>query len=321
MRNRTVLCIGEALFDLTESKAAGQVGPVYLPHPGGSSFNVAVGAARLGMDATFAGSFADDLLGERLRVYLRDEGVTVVGPVDSRTLTAVSIMSLDNAEPRYSFYANPASYGSLLPRHLLVEQLKQADVIHAGSISLIEPNTRAAVLHAFRTGLGLKTLDPNARPDLIPDRTKYLREFEELVELADLIKISSEDAAYLYPDLNHQGVANALLALGCSVVVITAAADGAQLWTTDNFVAVPISNGMEVVDTTGGGDSVMAALITQLAAVGTDLDNDQWGEVLKFAMDVAAITCSRPGGADAMPSTWELSGAVSRTIHHVLNGE
>lgn len=308
-----VLCIGEALFDLTESTAAGWPGPAYLPHAGGSSFNVAVGVARLGVGATFAGSFADDLLGERLRGFLRDEAVSIIAPPPAPALTAVSIMSLDNAEPRYSFYASPASYGFLRASDIPATVLDRADVIHAGSIALLEPTTRAAVLHAFRSGRGITTLDPNARPGLIADRASYLREFEELVGLADLVKLSAEDAEYLYPGWTATAVAEALLGRGCSVVVVTAAAAGAQLWTRDFHVVVPIATGAPVVDTTGGGDSVMAAIISRLAVSGLPLDRDAWRELLGFAMAVAAVTCSRAGGANAMPTAADLMAGSAPT--------
>lgn len=44
---------------------------------GGSPFNVAIGLARLGLDASYAGRLSTDVFGRLLELRLADEGVDV----------------------------------------------------------------------------------------------------------------------------------------------------------------------------------------------------------------------------------------------------
>ena len=63
-----VISLGEALFDLFAGPAGTTLGTArtFTPAPGGAPANVAVGLARLGIDAGFVGRVGDDSFGERL---------------------------------------------------------------------------------------------------------------------------------------------------------------------------------------------------------------------------------------------------------------
>ena len=58
---------------------------------------------------------------------------------------------------------------------------------------------------------------------------------------------------------------------------------------------------VQVADTIGAGDTVMAALVHQFDARGLDRDGllalreDEWHEILDFAARAAAVTVSRTG--------------------------
>jgi fructokinase len=73
---------------------------------------------------------------------------------------------------------------------------------------------------------------------------------------------------------------------------------------TDRVYALPAEPG-PVVDTTGCGDSVTAAMMHRLAH-GLEDDDAHWLEAVGFAMKVAAHVAARRGGATAMPHAAEL---------------
>ena len=72
-----VISLGEALFDLFAGPAGSTLGAArtFTPEPGGAPANVAVGLARLGIDAGFVGRVGADSFGSRLLELLREEGV------------------------------------------------------------------------------------------------------------------------------------------------------------------------------------------------------------------------------------------------------
>src|SRR5947209_17616564 len=67
-----VVC-GEALVDMVPGQCDGERG--YLPRPGGSPYNVAVGLARLGAPTGFLGRLSTDAFGRLLRSHLEQNGV------------------------------------------------------------------------------------------------------------------------------------------------------------------------------------------------------------------------------------------------------
>jgi sugar/nucleoside kinase (ribokinase family) len=52
------------------------------------------------------------------------------------------------------------------------------------------------------------SFDPNIRPALVGDRDTAGNRFERLASLADLVKLSDEDLAFLYPDLRPEETAS-----------------------------------------------------------------------------------------------------------------
>src|SRR6202161_1318515 len=119
-------------------------------------------------------------------------------------------------------------------------------------------------------GLGdvLITYDPNVRPGLLADPGHGRRVVERAIGLAHLVKASTDDIAWLYPDLTPAEVARHWLALGASGVVITSSADGADAYTAQGWSVRRPALDVDVIDTVGAGDSFTAGLIGSLLSRG-----------------------------------------------------
>jgi fructokinase len=172
--------------------------------------------------------------------------------------------------------------------------------VHAGSIAaFLEPGA-AAVRDTLATASGsaLVTFDPNIRPALVGDRTSALATFEQTARLADVVKLSDEDARWLYPESDVDGVLTRLLELGVSLAVCTLGAEGARLRTRESAIDVPAVR-VSVADTIGAGDSFMSCLIAELlersATRPGDLAANELTAVGRAAVHAAAVTVSRPG--------------------------
>jgi fructokinase len=291
----SVLVIGESLVDIVETTDGSH------EWPGGSSLNVAVGLARLGRTVELGTRIGMDSRGDAVRAVLAEAGVHV-GP-DSirhgRTSTAHARIGQEGSadyefDVDWTFSRSSAS--------------QQAQVVHTGSLgAFVEPGGTAVAAFMTEVASGpLITFDPNVRPALMGTHRAALSRFREIAQVSTLVKMSDEDAAWLYPGRSVDGVIDLVLRHGATAVVVTRGAKGALLASREVRVEVPARR-VSVADTVGAGDSFTAALIARLTDLldagmepevlrdGSVLTRDRLGDMGAFAALCAAITCSRSG--------------------------
>jgi fructokinase len=193
--------------------------------------------------------------------------------------------------------------------------------LHTGSIAAFLPPGGDAVLALVEQQAGRTTIsyDPNARPRLMGGAEAARERVERFVAAADVVKVSDEDLTWLAPGADPLDVADAWLASGPSLVVLTRGGEGSAALCRAGRVEVPAPP-VTVVDTVGAGDSFMAALLDRLAATGLlgaesaaalrAIDPGTVAAVLAHAARVAAVTCGR-AGADP-PTRAELTGGTQQ---------
>lgn len=286
MGSMDIMVCGEGLVDLVP-RGRGQLADLQ-PALGGGPFNVAVAAGRLGADVGFQSRLSKDAFGCTLVERLTEESVdtSLVQRGEEPTTLAVCNIA-DDGSATYSFYTEGTA-------DCLVEPAL-ADVPWAcfGTVSLaLEPGaSRYAALLKDLAARGTKVaLDPNIRPFFA---TAEHREFLlSLLPHVTLLKLSEEEVDFLGAGALEQ----------VPVVVTTRGADGLRVRTASVSLEVPPVK-VEVADTIGAGDTVMAALLTLLAerdGNAAELSAEDWREILQFAATAAAITVSRTG---AQPPT------------------
>lgn len=309
-----VLCLGEALIDFVAAgRPAGLAQAAsFTPAPGGAPLNVAVGLARLGRRSGFIGRVGDDAFGQALRELMRREGVAAGGVrLDPAARTTLAFVAEDQAGGReFLFYRHPGADMQLEADDLPRDQLRAARLLHFGTVSLsVEPARGAtlAAVAAARAAGALISCDPNIRLGLWESQTQARDWVRHAIALAELVKLSEEEAALVTgtPDLSV--AAARLRALGPRLVVITRGADGLLAQTAAVEVALP-GYAVTAVDTTGAGDGAVAGLLAGLLALGTaarSLEGLAAGELraaLALANAVGALTTTRPGAIPALPA-------------------
>jgi len=297
------LICGEAIYDVFEGEETDR-GVALDARIGGSPFNVAVGLARLGRAAGLLGGLSTDPLGRRLDRALSREGVstTYIARKDAPTTLALVGLGPDGGA-RYTFYGDGAA-----DRVVHVEDLPEigADIAaaHFGSYTLVTEPTASSFLRfakAMRSAGRLVSLDPNVRPTVEPDLGLWRDRVALFAAQADLVKVSEEDLALLYPDDTLEEAADRFRVRGAALVVVTLGAAGAAAFKDGEAIEIP---GVEtgIVDTVGAGDTFMAALLCALDEAGAgdprslaDLPLDAVRRMLTFASRAAAVTCGRRG--------------------------
>lgn len=296
-----ILCHGEMLIDFIPTEARDGA-LAYRPAVGGSPGNVALTIARLDVTAGFVGGLSRDFFGEQIASTLAANGVAMdyVSRLDRPTMLA--FVDLYGEEPRYAFY----DYESA-PRNWRLEDMPpiadDVTALHFGSLSLIRlPAANAfAELARREAGRRIISFDPNIRAGLVEDESDYRARLNEILHLADVIKLSGADLSWIAPSKDISELAPKWLAAEARLVLFTRGAEGATIFTRNGSVSRPAFK-VKVVDTVGAGDASMGGL---LAAVHDrdalsrerleQLDAATLSDVLDFSLAVAAITCSRTG--------------------------
>ena len=318
-----VVVAGDALVDLTPTTTV-RGNPAYEPHPGGSCLNVAVGLGRLDVPTAFLARLSSDAFGRQLRAHLAASEVEPSYLVHTDDLTTLAAVHLSDGQASYSFHAMGTADRGLLPEHLRV--LPPGAALHMGSIALVLEPVASTLDGLLRREAGQRviSLDPNIRPRLILDREAYLRRFESWVGLVDVLKVSEEDLAWLYPDRSSDEVTAGWHGAGVSLVIVTHGGNGASA-STPSASATASAPPVDVVDTVGAGDAFTSGALAHLhqrRLLDRDavraLDEAALAELLGAASLVAADTCTRAGAEP--PRRRELDAQFARSRRDVTLG-
>ncbi|WP_431882754.1 carbohydrate kinase family protein [Micromonospora gifhornensis] len=297
-----VTVLGEAVVDLVQGPDGR-----FTAHPGGSPLNVAVGLARLGVPATLLARFSTSRFGRILRAHADANGVDLRHAVDTDDPATLAIASLDDdGVATYDFYVDGTADWQWRDDELS-PALTSRGILHTGSLAVFRSPGADRVADALRTARAeraLISIDPNIRPGLLGTPAQARARVEELIRLAHLVKASEEDVAWLYPGRPVEDVLRHWRDLGAALTVVTLGAGGALALSGTRTFRQP-APAVEVVDTIGAGDAFTAGLLAALSRAASGWPNEEIAAALRYAVEVAAVTCTR-AGADP-PYRHELS--------------
>jgi fructokinase len=297
-----ILVLGEALIDLIDTG-----GSPYQAHLGGSPFNVAIGAARLGIHTKLLARFSTDPFGMLLRQHATESNVDLSLSVLADAPSTIALVQLQDGVARYRFSVDGTVDFSWTDAELATVSIDR-QIVHFGSLSSwLAPGRdpiHRFITHLHDRGDVLVTYDPNLRPALQPERERTSNQVDSALRNSHLVKASAEDLAWLYPGVPFADVASQWLQMGPSLVIFTLAGEGSVAYCAGGHpVARPIQAG-PVVDTIGAGDAFMSGLLGGLYRRGirspSEIQNvasaaDTLADLLDEAATVAALTCARAG--------------------------
>lgn len=260
--NPRVLVIGEVLIDIVRTPDG-----AVAEHVGGSPANVATGTARLGHPTDFATTFGRDDYGTACLEHLKARGVDVLPTSRTADPTSVADATLDES--------GAATYDFRLHWNLQRVPIRSGvGHVHTGSIAATEApgadTVRATLVEAREWAT--VSYDPNARPSIMGDADSVRERIESIIALADVVKASDDDLAYLYPGQSLEQVLDAWHALGAAFTLVTLGAAGVAFRVPQTGevcrAAARVGDPALVIDTVGAGDSFMAGLVSALLDAG-----------------------------------------------------
>ena len=307
-----VFTIGEILIDMTQTGTDANGNAVFAAIPGGAPANVAVAVRKLGVESAFVGCVGEDPFGAILKRTLQTYQVDASGlQVTDRADTTLAVVTVDpSGERSFAFCRKPGADSQIDPMRAL-QAVRNADVLHFGSVSLSSPFCRDTIVSAVRCAKengALITYDPNYRASLWGSEEEAIEAMRSVLPLCDVVKISEEETTLLTGEEAPEKAAEALLARGVKLAIVTLGAKGAYWRYGEHSGTVPGFK-VNVADTNGAGDTFFGAFLSRIAKHGglSGLTPEKIERYVRFANRAASITASRSGAIPAMPTEDELS--------------
>lgn len=250
--------------------------------PGGKGANQAVAAARLGGDVTMFGCVGDDAFCDRLLENLRENGVCAdsvdILPGESSGLAMIVVAENDNA-----ITVIPGANARVTPAYIDAhwEEIAKADIVMLQN-EIPEKTVRYAMGLLSEAG---KTIIYNPAPAAKADAF--------LVEHATYLTPNEHEARIVLDDETTS--LEELLLRYEGKLIVTLGAKGVVSAQDSAVVTVPARK-VDVVDTTGAGDTMNGAFAFAIAS------GMPFVEALAFANVAAGISTEKAGAQAGMPT-------------------
>ena len=280
-----ITVVGSVNLDLVATAASlpapGEtvIGARLARHPGGKGANQALAARRLGAEVKLVARIGVDAFADEAMALLRAEGIDLTGcTVDPVEATGAALIAVSSSGENQIVVASGANM-------TLSPALLGPPVDEALICQLELPLETVAQAVATATGFVCVNLAPaQAVPDIILQRA-------DLLIVNEIEKASYGDALDQAPGL----------------VAVTWGARGAGLYRSGQLLASAAPPKVTALDTTGAGDTFVAALVVALQ------EGQASEAALAFACAAGALTATRPGAQPSLPHRAEVEALLAAT--------
>lgn len=325
-----VICIGRIAVDLYGQQIGARLEDTstFARYLGGSSGNVAYGAAIQGLKSAMLARVGDEHNGRFLREELQRVGVDTAYLITDKTrLTGLVMLGIKDEDtfPLIFYRDNCADMG-LTPQDIDEAYIASARAVAVTGTHLSHPDTRAAVLKALEIARrhGLRTaLDIDYRPvlwgltSLGDGETRFIesarvtRELQEVLHYFDLIVGTEEEFHIAGGSTDTLSALKAVRQSSKATLVCKRGPLGCVVFEgdiPDSWEQTTLQSGVrvEVLNVLGAGDAFMSGLLRGW------LNDEGWQQACRYANACGALVVSRHGCAPAMPTKAELDDYLSR---------
>ncbi|MBS9426808.1 bifunctional 5-dehydro-2-deoxygluconokinase/5-dehydro-2-deoxyphosphogluconate aldolase [Photorhabdus akhurstii] len=325
-----VICMGRIAVDLYGQQIGARLEDMgsFAKYLGGSSGNVAYGAARQGLKSSMLARVGDEHMGRFLREELQSVGCdTSHLTIDKERLTALVLLGIkDKTTFPLIFYRDNCADMAITRDDFSEEYIASARCLAITGTHLSHPNTRDAVLTALnyaRRNRVKTVMDIDYRPvlwgltSLGDGETRYIAseqvtaQLQEVLSLFDLIVGTEEEFHIAGGSTNTIEALRNIRKLTSAALVCKRGSLGCSVFTAE--IPNDLDNGItiqgvrvDVLNILGAGDAFMSGLLRGY------LNNEGWEKACTYANACGALVVSRHGCAPAMPDKTELDNYLSR---------
>ncbi len=290
-----IICAGEVLIDFIGHEINTSINRTkdYHRFLGGSPTNVAVNAARLGLNSVLVATCGQDGLGEYIVRKLNANNVvtTQIRKSDIEP-TSVIFVSKSTGTPDFIPYRE-ADY-QIHPSQIPEDLLSTAKIFHTTCFALSKNPARQTILDSAKKAqaLGLQTsIDINFSERIWPDREEAKAVLKEYLSTNPLVKLSEDDCYRLFAESKTEDyIFEYFHGLGASTICLTKGKDGVVL-SDKNFgmfyqKAQQIN---DIKDATGAGDAFWTGFLY------ARLKNKNFEETITIAQKLAVLKLRNVG--------------------------
>lgn len=277
--NSKILCIGEMLWDMLPTG----------PKPGGAPMNVALQLNNIGFDVQFASRVGNDKQGASLTDFLEKSALkTALVQIDKQLSTSEVLVYLDGSNTAKYEICEPVAWDHLEYTKGLAHSVSKTGIIVYGTLCSRNKIAKQTILNVLDSDC-LKVIDVNLRPPF--DQKENV---EILLGKADIAKLNDEELIQISgwhgkTSKNEEELIRWFSEqYQCSMVCVTKGAEGAVLFTNNQFFT---HSGYKVVavDPVGAGDAFLAGFLSAL------VQNKSPEEALDFGSATGAFVASKEG--------------------------
>ena len=284
---RRLFAIGEALIDFIPHVTNSELKDVeqFSRQVGGAPCNVAATVSKLGGQSEMVTQLGQDAFGDIIVETIERIGVGVdYIQRTNKANTALAFVSLkEDGQRDFSFYRKPS-----------------ADMLYDPSY-----------IEDIEVTNGTIVFDPNVRLPLWEDPEACRQAILEFIPKANVVKVSDEELEFITGIKDETKAIQSLFKGNVVVVIYTKGPKGAQAFTKNKFTIEHQGYKVKAIDTTGAGDAFIGAVISRILTSDmidvAQLFENEGKSILKFGNKVAALTTTRYGAIESLPTIEEVN--------------
>ena len=309
-----VTALGELLIDFTCESTDSLGYPTMAAHPGGGPPNFLAALSKFGAKTALIAKVGADAFGNLLKKTLTQLGIDDGAVVsDDSVFTTLAFVTLDETGDReFSFARKPGSDTRLYFADVDLSYIDNAKAFHFSTLSLThEPSrqTTYQVVDYAREKGKLIHFDPNLRKPLWDSLEDAKAQMLWGLSKADVVKISDEEAAFLFGLAPEESASYILAHFPVKLVFVTCGPNGVFFANAAGKGHTPALSGISVVDTTGAGDIFGGSTLWQLLQSEQDpsaLTVEALSKITRFSCAAAGLSTTKQGGANSVPALEEV---------------
>jgi ribokinase len=244
---------------------------------GGSAANFTVGVSRLGLNAGIMARIGKDQYGEYILSEFKQENINTdrLVPIDEKTGMAFIAVEPKGERSIYTFMGANSKFKL---ENEDITHIKHSEILHITGmyIEVVEEASKYANILSFNPGALLSSYG--------------LDNLEKILKRTDILFLNQKEVTIL-TDMGCYDGALELVETGVPLVVVTMGNKGAIVFNKSGQIHYP-ANKLDVLDTTGAGDSFAAGFIASF------YQKKSLNECLKSGNESAANCVSKLGALD-----------------------
>lgn len=307
-----VLLVGEAmgLFTAGNEGPCSQVG-CFQASVAGAELNVAIGLKRLGQEPLYMTRLGDDVLGERIRLFMEANALDTssVGVDPTRHTGFMMKSKVARGDPETFYFRSGSAASAIGPDDVRAIDPHGIGMLHlTGILPPLSATTMEAsneLIRLARSHGMFVSFDPNLRPSLWSNETVMRDTLRRFASQADLVLPGVGEGRALFGTDTVEDTARAFLDNGATTVIVKDGPRGAYVTNGTDAAYVPGFVVDHVVDTVGCGDGFAAGVLSAL------LEGHDAIQAAERGCALGAIQTQSPSDNEGLPSPSELASFIA----------